>query len=353
MKWERFKWLFITALKFKRTAYPRTKIGARLCLAAITSALFSLGALTLDFENGYIIESLSLTYQESSVYAMLLSAVLLVLGALLIFSEWNQKVRHTAKVIISAMPDFTTEFPDEVLDPTEKEFCRESILIGVPQKRPENVEEQIRRYNAEIEVDMFRRYVLHEKGQKLYIGGLARVPFLVAYGAMLRNLSADFVYYDKFHRGGNFALLSEENLHVTLPDSPIVENVSESGDIGLAIGISTPIDVSQLPNGIRQATTILSFEDDSERNKIRNQDNLQELSTAVLRIIDKLSSLPNCQRIHLFLSVQSTLAIELGRRYQEGTHRNWVIHNFDASTNSYNWALELSRQGVVLSQKKL
>jgi len=56
--------------------------------------------------------------------------------------------------------------------------------------------------------------------------------------------------------------------------------------------------------------------------------------------------LPNCNRVHLFLSVQSALAIEIGRRYQEGTQQNWVIHNFDPSSKSYNWALELSKSGV-------
>lgn len=351
--WERIKWLFITALKFNRTAYPRTKWGARLCLLSISSCLFSVSTLTVDFESGYVIESLYLTNQESSVYVMFLSMAILILGAILIFAEWNQKVRHTAKVLISSMPGASTEFPDEILDPTEKEFCRESVLLGVPQRVPENIEEQVRRYNAEIEVNIFRRYILHEKGQKLYIGGLARIPFLVAYGAMLRNLSADFVYYEKFHRGGNFALLSEENSHITLPDIPIVENVTKSGDIGLAIGISTPININQLPKGIHKATTLLSFEGDSERNKICNQDNLQELSIAILRIIDKLSRLPNCQRVNLFLSVQTTLAIEIGRRYQEGTHRNWVIHNFDAQSNSYNWSLELSKEGVALPRRCL
>ena len=50
--------------------------------------------------------------------------------------------------------------------------------------------------------------------------------------------------------------------------------------------------------------------------------------------------------MHLFLSIQSSLAIELGRCYQEGTHKNWVIHNFDAQAGEYNWAVELSKSGI-------
>ena len=85
----------------------------------------------------------------------------------------------------------------------------------------------------------------------------------------------------------------------------------------------------------------------NERNLIKNQDNLQEISKKIGTLIDKLSALPNCKRIHLFLSVQSALAIEIGRKYQEGTHKNWVIHNYDAQSGRYIWALELSKTGFL------
>ena len=41
------------------------------------------------------------------------------------------------------------------------------------------------------------------------------------------------------------------------------------------------------------------------------------------------------------------LAIEIGRKYQEGTHKNWVIHNYDAHAGTYIWALELSKSDVM------
>ena len=54
----------------------------------------------------------------------------------------------------------------------------------------------------------------------------------------------------------------------------------------------------------------------------------------------------NCNKIHLFLSVQSTLALDIGKRYQEGIHKNWVIHNFNANKGMYDWAIELSKSGI-------
>ncbi|MGF1865299.1 SAVED domain-containing protein [Enterovibrio norvegicus] len=346
MAWERFKWLVVTALKFKRTAYPRTKWGVRLCLAAIGSGLFSIGVFSIDFESGYIVERLSLSDKEPSLYASYLSIVLFFLGAILIFSEWNTKLRHTAKVVISALPSVSTEFPDEVLEPSEKAFCRESVYLGVSQGVPENIEQQIRRYNAELEVDVFKRHILQENGQKLYIGGLARIPFLVAYGALLRNLSAEILYFDKFHRNGNYALLTDENKQVRLKDMPLVERVTPTGDIALAIALTTPITIEQIPEELQNSTTVFQSNQGTSRNLIKNQDNLLEMSASIGALIDRLSALPGCKRVHLFLSVQSTLAIEIGRRYQEGIHQNWVIHNFDPSSQSYPWALELTKSGI-------
>lgn len=94
MSWERIKWLFLTALRFKRTAYPRTKWGATLCALAMPSGLFSLGVLTFNFESGYLIDSITLTGQEASLYAMFLSAFLAIVGTVLIYSEWNMSTRQ-------------------------------------------------------------------------------------------------------------------------------------------------------------------------------------------------------------------------------------------------------------------
>lgn len=341
MNWEFVKWLLMF-WKSMRTAYPRTKWGVGLCLGALSSGMFSIGVLNIQFESGFIIDSLGLVGQEPSLYSMYLSVIMATVGSVLIYSEWNQKVRHTAKVLISSLPGQSLDFPSEVLDPTEKEFCREPMVLGLSQTLPENIERQIQRYNAELEVDMFTRHILHEKCQKLYIGGLARVPFLVSYGAMLRNSSAKIVYFEKFHREGKFVLLDEPNKQISLKETSLNKKVSPNGDIGIAISFTTPIQLTQLPEFIKDYTTIISSSVGSERNLIKNQDNLHQLSHSIAQLIDTVSALPGCERVHLFLSVQSTFALEIGRRFQEGIHKNWIIHNFDPICNSYNWAVKLS-----------
>ncbi|MBH0090841.1 SAVED domain-containing protein [Pseudoalteromonas sp. NSLLW218] len=346
--WERFKWLLTTTFKFKKTAYPRTLWGTKLCLLSVTAGMFSLGTVNIKFESGFFVDTLGLSYKEPSLYSMYLSILLFLVGCILIFSEWNQKLRHTAKVMISAMPGVPAYFPENILDSTEKAFCREPISIGVQQSVSEDIVMQIKRYNAELEIDIFKNYILHNQGQKLYIGGLARIPFLVAYGAMLRNLTSEIIYFDKFHRDGSYGLLSDENKQINFRKLITVDEVNSSGEIGIAICFTTEININQIPKELKDSTNILISDQGISRNLIKNQDNLQKLSTQVGELIDQLSSLNDCKKVHLFLSVQSTFAIEIGRRYQEGTQQDWVIHNFDPPSQAYTWALELSKSGISL-----
>lgn len=350
MTWNRIKWLFLTFIKFKKTAYPLTQWGVKLCVLALAGISSPAWLFRVNLGSS-LVQSLEIAPQDASLYVVYTSIFVCIVGGFLIYSEWKMKTRHTAKVFISAMPGVAHDFPDEVLDATEKEFCREAVALGVPQGKDENIGQQVKRYNAELEADIFKRFILHEKCQKLYIGGLARVPFLVAYGAFLRNISSEILYYDKLHENGRWSLLSDENEQISFASTAISKRPNPSGDAGLAIGFSTPISEEQLPPALRNATTILRPSTECQRNLIKNKTNLSQLSAEAGRLIDQLSALPSCKKVHLFLSVQSAFALELGRRFQEGTHKNWVIHSFNPATSSYDWALELSRDGVCIYDK--
>jgi hypothetical protein len=346
---EFIKWLWVTACKYKKTPYPRTRWGVGLCSIPIPfSAVFSIGVLNIKFESGYVVESMSVTAQEASFYSFIVSAILLVVGAVLIFSELKSKSRNTSKVFIASLPGVSREFPEEVLDPAEREFCREAVTLGqAVVGGDEDFKRQIQLYNSELLVDILNRFIVHDDCKKLYFGGLARIPLLVAYGYMLKNLRCLVVYFDKFHQDGSWRLLDDEDMRIGFsPHRTEDINPNQSGDVGVAIGFTTPISQDQLPENLRGNTLILSSNKNTERNLVKNQENLNRISNEICKVIDELSGKIGCKKIHLFLSVQSTLAIDIGRRYQEGIHKNWVIHNFSPETNSYTWSLELSRSGV-------
>jgi hypothetical protein len=335
---EKIKWFFNAFLAFKKSTYPLTKIGAKLIVGTPILSFLA----TITFPKDFIISSLEFSTGEAS---LLLSLISIAIGIALIHFELSSNARQTARVLITGLPGTNAHFPEEVLSKTEARKAREAVQLGAEEGK-DSLDIQITRFNSEVCVDLFNRFIVHDNCKKVYIGGLARVPFLVAYGSLLRTLTAEVVYFDKFQRDGKWKKLQEENKKITLNYDELISIPNINGDIGIAIGFTTPINRNQLPEVLKNNTTIISPSIKPDRNLIQNQENLESISSEIQNIIDKLSASDNVKIIHLFLSVQSSLAIQIGRRYQEGTHRKWVVHNFNPDSGNYNWAIVIDKNGT-------
>lgn len=350
-KWGKLQWILNFLLELKKNSHPIAKIGKGLVLASVGTPLLTLFLTAqINLQPNNIISEVILDFGGVSFLQAIFSGITFTLGIILIvFDIWKsqKKARHTAKVLITGMLGTSPRFPDNLLSYSEKTNARETVLLGLPEIQDNSINENISLYNAELRVRLYERFILHHDCDKYFMGGLTRVPFLVAYGACFRATSANVIYFDKFHRGGEWRLLNDVNDNISLAKYNI-ENVfsNSNGDIGLAVSFSFPIKEEQLPDAIKENTLFISPNIGNSRNLIKNQDNLQRISENIQTIIDELSNKENCKKIHLFLSVQSTLALDIGRKYQEGTHKNWIIHNFDASKGKYNWAIELSKDGL-------
>lgn len=346
--WSKIKWLINVYRELRKNSYPLTSKGTKLMTCALISAPSTGLIIQFLIPEEYLISSINVTANEASVVALAICILTWLLGLALIIYELRNvtnTARKSARVLITGLPGTSENFPNLILTKAEQRLAREAIELSLIESENGQHSYQIERYNAELCVDLFKRFILHDDCNRLYIGGLARIPFLVSYGAFLRNVTAQITYFDKFHRGGDWKLLDDEDNNVVFSNFQL-EAPNSAGDVGLAIGFSTPISIEQLPDKLKNHTAILQPEVLGDRNLIKNQENLQRISETVRCLIEKLSRTPSCKRIHLFLSVQSTLAIEIGRRFQEGTQCNWVIHNFDFESKTYNWALELSKGGI-------
>lgn len=344
--WEKIRWLWRTFWSLKRTPYPRTKWGTGIILTSLGVPIVNLGLIVIEL-NFDIPISISYIDKESTFLSGALVLLGLLSGIALIYSEWNSASRNIAKVLISSMPNTNLEFPEYLLDPAEKEFFREPVILGVPSSNNEDIQDQIKLYNAELTANIFNRFIIHDQCRKLYIGGLARVPFLVAYGALLRNTGIDIQCFDKSHTGQReWTLLNEEKINLTynVESDDIIAN--ESGDIAIAVSFSSKITEDQIPQKLIEHTLFINPNVSPERNLIKNQENLSEAARFISLKVDEVSKQINVKRIHLFLSVQAPLALAIGQRFQEGMHKKWVIHNFNAENWRYEWGLELSASGV-------
>ena len=346
--WSKLKWIINVYRELRKNSYPLTTKGTKLMIGALISAPSTGLIFQFLIPEKYLISSINITSNEASFIALAMCIMTWFLGLALIIFELRKvtsSARESARVLITGLPGTSIHFPNNILTKAEQVLAREAIELSVPESSTSQLDYQINRYNAELCVDLFKRFILHDNCNKVYIGGLARIPFLVSYGAFLRNVTAKVTYFDKLHRNGDWVLLDDEDKEISLVDYQL-PSPNKEGDVGIAISFSSQISIKQLPVNLQEHTTFLQAENGEDRNLIQNQENLQRISETVRNLIEKLSRIQTCKRIHLFLSVQSTLAIELGRRYQEGTQCNWVIHNFDYPNKEYNWAIELSKEGI-------
>jgi hypothetical protein len=244
------------------------------------------------------------------------------------------------------MLEESAEFPEDILTGIEKKDARETVVLGLIETE-DYINQSIKMFNSEQEVNIYNRFILNHDCKKVLLGGRARVPFLVAYGSRFRNISAKIVYFDQLHQNQQWGLLNDmnENISITYEDIESIE-ANENGDIGLAISFTSQILESQLPISIKDHTLMISSSIEPTRNLIKNQENLQKISHEIKSIIDKLSSKTNCKYIHMFLSVQTSVALEIGRNYQEGMHNNFIVHNFDAVEGKYGWRIKICKNKI-------
>lgn len=342
------KYMFDTYIRFCKSSYPLIKYGIRLLVG---TPLFVGGInmlLYVPLPENVSFKLLEISYGEISYISMFTTIVTTILGAILVVVGIilaKQKARKTSKVLITSMLGEQAEFPGEILTDAEKKDARETIKLGLLED-VNYIEKSIEIFNAEQIVNIYERFIFNHDCKKVYLGGRARVPFLVAYGTRFRNGPA-IEYFDQLHKNQKWELLNDINKNITIKYDGL-ENleVNQNGNIGLVLGFTFEVLESQLPIEFRNHTLHIKPSISPERNLIKNKDNLQNIASEIKTIIDKLSAKTNCQYIHMFLSVQTSLALEIGRNYQEGMHKNYIVHNF--SNGTYEWAIKINKNDIEL-----
>lgn len=354
--WPKIKWLLSVLIELRKKSYPLVNYGIRILY--LVPVLLGGWKIDIVFKNAkplVLFDQFEITVADISDISLWMAIIFTLVGTSLIYygiKTVRNQARKTAKVMIVSMLGESAHFPDEILYESEKIDSREPIKLGVSEGQ-NYIEKSIEMFNAEQMVDIYHRFILHHDCKKVFLGGRARVPLLVAYGSRFRNISANIVYFDQKHANNKWHFLDDEDENIGLSYHPINEiHPNKEGAVGLAICFTTQIEEHQLPASIHGHTLIITSSKNIGRNLINNQDNLQRISEELKIIIDQLSSKENCSSIHLFLSVQSSLALEIGRNYQEGTHKSWVIHNYNAGSGTYDWAVQLNSDNTIKQHKQ-
>lgn len=346
IEWERIKWVIQQIKEMKMKSAPFATLGIKLMLGSVT--LFSVSGIAFHIflPERFFINELEFTNGDISIYSLIIGGFFIAVGFLMIiFEMYNyKKARKTAKLIIQGMKDGYKNFPINILSYEDKNNSRDTIKVGMLES-DDNLDKQIDYYNSEKQIDLFNRFILNDEVDKLYICARARIPFLVAYGYCLKG-NVNIKYIETKHNTSDSCFLNDVNNNIDIIKNNNVVS-SNSGDIGLAISFTSEIQKNHLPSNLQEHTQFVSSSNGTGRLLISNQDNLREVVNKIVSIIDDLSlRVEGTQRIHLFLSVQTSFAIELGRNFQEGMHKNWIIYNFNGTEGKYTWALKLEKEKI-------
>lgn len=259
--WNKIKWLISLYVELQKKSYPLVRLGTHLILRTP----FVVGGLDLviafAFPSPYSIFGIEFTLSTLSYISIGLALIIMIIGLLLIYfgiKSVRNQARKTARVLIVSMLGESAHFPNDILFESEKVDSREPIELGLPEGG-DYISQSIKMFNSELMVDIYHRFILHQDCKKVFLGGRARIPFLVAYGSCFRNISAKVVYYDQLHQNGKWSLLNDEDKQIKLEydDIDSVEP-NNNGEIGVALGFTTSIENHQLPQDIQNNTLFIS-----------------------------------------------------------------------------------------------
>jgi hypothetical protein len=324
------------------------KLGVTLIIASIGFSFYDLLSVSGEVNVSMDGNLTSNIQNNDNTAGNILKILAFIVGVFLIWFDLfrNSKNPKTiARILLTGMNGTTSNFPNNVLYNSDKSKVKEIEKLEISEDY--SLEKNISKFNANIESNLFNR--LLDDTTHYYIGGLARVPMLIAYGFCFRASSSEPIYFDFDHKNNRKPfLLDEENKNISIIKTGENIEPNDNGDIGISVSFSADILKEHLPEYIQEHCLYIKPDIDLDRNLIKSQENLNSIVDDIRKIVDDFSKKQDVKKIHFFLATQSSFALELGRRYQEGIHKNWVVHNFDGSKGEYTWALELTKHYVSL-----
>jgi len=203
---------------------------------------------------------------------------------------------------------------------------------------------------------LIKERVQNKKSQKVYIGALGSFPYLFLLGGLFRNAYSHIILLD-YNRhadgGGKWYKLpsineSKEKLtHQLMYEVKTIEekidelNKSNSNEVGIALSYTFPINKDAIPMHLKNNILYLQNSYGIGHDKLSNEESQRELLNELSVYLASLWY--KHEKIHLFVSAQSSICINIGKSYMNNAHGVLVLHNYDNDTSKYNWSVEFHK----------
>jgi hypothetical protein len=186
--------------------------------------------------------------------------------------------------------------------------------------------------------------------QEVFFAGIARVPCLFFIGYAFRNAHSTITLLDHDHKSDKwFSLKHTDDAHIdTIIESPILNHNGRVPNISVIIEFTCEIPIHDLPIGLQDQTVKIKLSNGYTHNQTTSKETVERIVNAIVQQLIILNK--KCDRLHLFIAAQSTIAFSLGRRYQDGMIGNITVYNYDAVKKTYSWAISLINNKMELEK---
>ncbi len=284
-----------------------------------------------------------LSFTVSNTVNDWLSAILVVIGALILVSEVIKDLKKRAIIfqhlgideiktfdIATARPVWDRLFRPEVHNIDCYRYYRNGIVV--------NPDEALRR-TLSIGTTLENLSQVEPANLKFYYGGMIQVPFAFVAGTLLSNTMSVEVY--DWNRNKQKAYpTSEQSIDKPLEIEASETDISSSNEVAIELEISYPVDRA---NTIQAAGKIPVIKISANPMGIDNASSLEQqviICEVFHRLLDKYQGL---ERIHIFIAAQNSLVFQLGRQISKRVHPEIVVWQYERQNERKNpWGIKIN-----------
>lgn len=202
----------------------------------------------------------------------------------------------------------------------------------------------------------FKRREEHKESSKIYLAALGSTPYLFLLGTLIRNghIKNEVLDYNR-DKGKWYRLdsIGEKRTHSLMyedtaisVDDKLEELVSnDSNAIGIALAYTFKIYKTSVPEELRENTLYLTHSLGFGNDRLDDIQSQTSLLDELALYIDRIRSVH--KEVHLFISAQASVCINIGKRYQDNTMENIYIHNFKGADRKYDWSISFNKGKIA------
>lgn len=195
----------------------------------------------------------------------------------------------------------------------------------------------------EIIEDKTTSFSLESRNFRRGYTGIAPIPFIMWAGLHLKRekideyFEYDKIQTDKFYKlkkGGKYPQIQREKY--------LNQNDSNTNEIVIAVSITKRIALEQMKQ-FGDVKKVELYINEPKDNAIKYRSQLIEYAQEVAKTIEDISASASFKKIHLLISSQSSLALEIGKRVDDQRMAEIICYFFDIKQDkNYPWGITMN-----------